>query len=76
LIPSLVEAGLDALEVWHSDHLPAHQEHYGSLAARFRLACSGGSDFHGDGMHRAAQLGAVTLPREAFAALEARVAAR
>ena len=76
LIPGLVDAGLDALEVWHSDHLPEHQERYTAVAARFGLARSGGSDFHGDGVHRAARLGAVSLPPDAFAVLEARASTR
>lgn len=76
LIGGLVEAGLDAIEVWHSDHSAAQRTHYGELAGRFGLARSGGSDFHGDGVHRAAKLGDVTMPADAFAALEARSAGR
>ena len=74
LIPSLVDAGLDAIEVWHCDHTPEHQARYGDLADRFGLARSGGSDYHGDGVHRACQPGTVTLPAEHFAALERRAA--
>lgn len=74
LIPSLVDAGLDAIEVWHCDHTPEHRARYDDLAGRFGLARSGGSDYHGDGVHRACQLGTVTLPAEHFAALERRAA--
>jgi predicted metal-dependent phosphoesterase TrpH len=76
LIPMFVDAGLDALEVWHSDHSPEQQTHYSGLAARLGLARSGGSDFHGDGTHRASHLGATSLPAEEFAALEARASRR
>lgn len=69
LIPGLVGAGLDALEVWHSDHSLHHQEHYAALAARFGLACSGGSDYHGEGLHRACRIGEVSLPPAEFARL-------
>jgi predicted metal-dependent phosphoesterase TrpH len=71
LIEQLVRAGLDALEVWHSDHSPEQQQHYGGLADRLGLARSGGSDFHGDGVHRDCRLGAVRLDAIEFARLEA-----
>lgn len=71
LIPRLAAGGLDALEVWHSDHDVRQCEHYAALSRRFGLAMSGGSDFHGDGVHRANQLGAVALPPGEFARLEA-----
>ena len=73
LIPALAAAGLDALEVWHSDHSPQQQEHYGDLAARLGLARSGGSDFHGDGVHRACAVGGVTVPPHDFSRLESLV---
>lgn len=76
LIKDLAAAGLDALEVWHSSHLPAHEAHYAALADRWRLARSGGSDFHGEGVHRACRLGGVTLPAADFATLEQRAGAR
>jgi 3',5'-nucleoside bisphosphate phosphatase len=75
LIAPLAEAGLDALEVYHSDHEMAMRDQYAILAGQLGLAISGGSDFHGYGDTRAT-LGAVHLPPDAFAALEARAAAR
>lgn len=75
LIGVLAGAGLDALEVWHSSHLPAHEAHYAALADHWRLGRSGGSDFHGEGVHRACRLGEVHLPAEDFARLEWRVGA-
>jgi predicted metal-dependent phosphoesterase TrpH len=47
LMPELVEAGLNALEVYHSDHGPNETEMYLSLAHRYGLLVTGGSDFHG-----------------------------
>jgi 3',5'-nucleoside bisphosphate phosphatase len=70
LIPGLVDAGLDALEVWHSDHPPPLQAHYAALTERLKLGRSGGSDYHGDGVHRACSIGAVSLPRGEFDRLE------
>jgi predicted metal-dependent phosphoesterase TrpH len=76
LVEPLAVAGLDAIEVWHSDHQPEDVERYRALAARLGLATSGGSDFHGDGVHRACRLGEIHLPPSAFAELEARAARR
>lgn len=72
LIPRLAAAGLQALEVRHSDHDRATEDRYRQLAAEHGLAVSGGSDFHGDVGHRAGSLGRITLSAEDFAALEAR----
>ena len=75
-IPAFVAAGLDAIEVWHCDHPPELQAHYAGLADRYRLVRSGGSDFHGDGVHRASGIGQTTLPPGEFARLAARAAGR
>ncbi len=72
IIPRLAAAGLAALEVRHSDHDAAAEQHYRALASQHGLAVSGGSDFHGNLGHRAAMLGTVVLPFEDFAALESR----
>ena len=72
LVPQLAAAGLTALEVRHSEHDADIERHYREMAARCDLAVSGGSDFHGDFVHGARVLGAVTLPPEDYAGLEAR----
>ena len=84
LIAPLVDRGLDAIEVYHSDHLPADVIAYQGLAMRLGTLVSGGSDFHGEddtqpakpGRTQRNALGVVTLPASAFAALEARAASR
>jgi predicted metal-dependent phosphoesterase TrpH len=76
LIPALAAAGLDAIEVWHSDHRPDDVARYSAMADELGLGKSGGSDFHGDGVHRACRIGEIALPAAAFAALEARVGRR
>jgi len=72
LIPRLAAAGLQAIEVRHSDHDRATEDRYRHVAAEYELAVSGGSDYHGDVGHRAASLGRITLTAEELAALEAR----
>lgn len=47
ILPGLTAAGLNAIEVYHSDHSPAQTELYLQLAARHGLLVTGGSDFHG-----------------------------
>jgi predicted metal-dependent phosphoesterase TrpH len=69
-LPGYAAAGLDALEAYHSDHGPEATEHYLGLARALGLLVSGGSDYHGDDSHAPAP-GSVSLPREAFDALEA-----
>lgn len=47
LMPELCNMGLNAIEAYHSDHEPRDTELYLSLAARYGLLVTGGSDFHG-----------------------------
>lgn len=47
LVRRLVEAGLAAIEVWHSDHGREQVERYLGYARRYGLRVSGGSDYHG-----------------------------
>jgi 3',5'-nucleoside bisphosphate phosphatase len=46
-VEDLAGLGLRAVEVYHSDHSPENVAYYGSLAERFNLGMTGGSDFHG-----------------------------
>jgi len=88
LIRPLADHGLDAIEVYHSDHKPEDVQEYRGLAQRLGLQVSGGSDFHGDPSTQLRagpsasprtrpssrtdrnSLGVVSLPPDAFAALE------
>ena len=72
IIPRLAAEGLAAIEVCHSDHDEADEWHYRAIADSLGLAVSGGSDFHGDSVHRSAAIGLVRLPPCDFARLEAR----
>jgi hypothetical protein len=47
LLDALCPAGLQGLEVWHSEHRPAEQAFYETLAQSHGLQPTGGSDFHG-----------------------------
>lgn len=86
LIAPLIDRGLDAIEVYHSDHTAEDVTVYRGMATRFNALISGGSDFHGEDPpsakparairpHRAT-FGVITLPPDALAALEARALSR
>jgi hypothetical protein len=70
-IPEFVDAGLDAIEVYHSKHDAAATERYRTLADRLGVAATGGSDYHGDVAPGSVALGGVVLPPEAYARLAA-----
>ena len=84
LIRPLADHGLDAIEVYHSDHRPEDVQQYRGLAQRLGVLVSGGSDFHGDpaaspaagpsSRTRRDSLGVVRLPPDDFSALESRAA--
>jgi predicted metal-dependent phosphoesterase TrpH len=60
-IPDLVAAGLDAIEVFHSDHDEDTRVRYGATAAEHGLLVTGGTDFHADPASPL-RVGMVTLP--------------
>jgi predicted metal-dependent phosphoesterase TrpH len=60
-IAAFVQAGLDALEVYHPDHDANAVERYCIIAAQLKLLVTGGSDFHGDEGH-GSEPGTVALP--------------
>lgn len=47
LIGKLVAAGLQGLEVYHSDHTAEQSSHYRRIADNYGLVITGGSDYHG-----------------------------
>jgi predicted metal-dependent phosphoesterase TrpH len=77
-IPAWREAGLDAIEVWHSEHTAATSQRYLALARRLDLLATGGSDFHGEPpsgpVRRCPRLlGRVGVPEAEFTKLRAAV---
>ena len=69
-----MDAGLDAIEAYHSEHDAATIARYVAFAGRAGIAVTGGSDYHGDTSHGV--LGGVTLPRDAFERIKALAATR
>ncbi len=70
VMASLVGAGLDGLEVYHSDHSPEVTRELQQFAAQHGLLVTGGSDFHGDDS-RDRPLGRISLPVVEFERLRA-----
>jgi 3',5'-nucleoside bisphosphate phosphatase len=85
LIAPLIDRGLDAIEVYHSDHTAEDVTVYRGMAVRLNALVSGGSDFHGDdppsskatggqparpGRPHRSTFGVISLPADALAALE------
>ena len=69
-IPALAHAGLDAIEVYHSDHDAEAVARYRAMARDLGLLMTGGSDFHGDPGH-GVRPGTATLPDEEWQRLHA-----
>jgi predicted metal-dependent phosphoesterase TrpH len=76
IVPALVDAGLEAIEVFHSSHDAAAEAHYLALARRHDLLITGGSDYHGEGTRRSEFFGVTNLPREHFDRLQERASRR
>lgn len=73
LMTTLAERGLDAIEVYHSDHPPDVRQELDAFASERNLLVTGGSDFHGDEDSRERPLGATTLPPAELERLRAAV---
>lgn len=63
-IPELMGVGLQALEVYHTDHTSHASKRYRKLAERYDLIATGGSDAHGKLKDKPAEIGSVTVGLE------------
>lgn len=71
LVPELAEAGLDAIETYYTGYPAEQRTAILQMARKFGLIPTGGSDFHGGGILSQAVLGAIRVPPESLARLEA-----
>lgn len=76
MIPPLVEAGLQGLEVYYPDHTPAMVTRYLEIAERYDLVVTGGTDFHGGDLATKVRIGSQYVPADVVERLKARAAAR
>jgi predicted metal-dependent phosphoesterase TrpH len=71
IISTLIKAGLRAIEVYHPDHSPSVSEKYLSIASRFGLIVTGGSDSHGTGLNGSMPIGSFTVDTDCVEKLRA-----
>jgi len=69
-IPRMVADGMDALEVFHSDHDAGQVSRYQAMAAELGVLMTGGTDFHADPAS-SLTVGTVTLPPREWERLRA-----
>lgn len=69
ILPELIEAGLDGVEVWHPRNTEEDKEELLRIAKQHDLLTTGGSDFHGMYSSRTVPLGTCTAPDECVAAM-------
>ncbi|SRR5713226_6221764 len=74
-LPGLCEAGMVGLETYYGLYTPAEERALRALADEFHLIPTGGSDFHGPGIHPT-PLGGRPVPYEAVDRLKAEAAKR
>jgi 3',5'-nucleoside bisphosphate phosphatase len=80
VLDEALEAGIDGIELWHSQHDAELRRSLASLVERHGLLATGGSDYHG--RHKpgvrvgTGSAGNVAVPRQRLADLQARLAAR
>jgi len=72
VVVDLAADGIDAIEVYHSDHTPEQTRHFLDLARGRGLLVCGGSDFHGSAKP-GVRLGRPRVPRAAVEDLLARI---
>lgn len=72
LIPQLVAAGMQGLEVYYPNCSPKTTEFYAKLAKKHNLVATGGSDAHGSAKKNT-YLGKMTVPYEQVELLKERV---
>jgi len=64
LLPLLVEGGLVGLEVYYGNYSPEEMDSLASLARKYDLIPTGGSDFHGPSVMATVEIGDVQVPWE------------
>lgn len=73
LVRAFIEAGADAIEVYHPEQNAEATARYLAMAGSTGLLVTGGSDFHGANSGRVSGLGRVGLPPDDFDRLRARM---
>jgi predicted metal-dependent phosphoesterase TrpH len=75
IIPTIVDAGLDGIECFHTKHSSAMTDRYLQIADKYHLLVTGGSDCHGFSKSKPL-IGTVKLPYEHVEKLKQAVAGK
>jgi predicted metal-dependent phosphoesterase TrpH len=73
LVPTLVEQGLAGIEAFYRGYTLGQISELLSLAKRFKLLTTGGTDFHDDGQSGSVAMGSVYVPANTVDKLRARL---
>lgn len=73
-LKELATAGLDGVEVEHSDHPPSMRAQMRKWAEELNLVPTAGSDFHGEAVAPGRRLGTASMAQEQFERLHAKTA--
>ena len=74
MIPDLVRAGLMGIETYYPEHSAAQTATYLELCRRHDLVATGGSDYHGRELGKAAHPGTLAISLDVWRELKARAA--
>lgn len=70
LVPELVKEGLMGLEIYYPDHSSFMRDQLHKVAERYGLLFTGGTDWHGPGMERKAEIGSEDVPSSVIESLD------
>lgn len=70
LVKGMMDYGLRGLEAYHKSHSPAVIEFHCSLAEKYNLIVTGGTDFHGNGDSYQSALARFFMPESVFEELK------
>ncbi len=73
VLMSIIDSGIDGIEVVHPSHHADTQRHYREIAYNYCLLETGGSDFHGNRDYDAVNFGACTVPYNLVEAMKTHV---
>lgn len=71
LVKEMMNYGLRGLEAYHKSHSPAAIEFHSSLAEKYGLVVTGGTDYHGNGDSYVSALARFYMPDAVFGELKA-----
>ncbi len=75
MIPELAGDGMDGIEIFHPSHTASDRKRYRSLAQKYNLVCTGGSDSH-NRKGRYGDIGEEKVPYEYLDAMKIRLQQR